>query len=369
MTDAPPLTEPSAAAPSGQPLLRVEDLRVTFDSPRGIVRAINGVSFTLEEGKTLAIVGESGSGKSVSARTIMNLLPSTATITGHIGFDDLDLRNVSKQRAKHLMGVDIAMVFQDPMTSLNPVKRIGAQLTESMKYHLGMSNKDATDRAVELLGKVGIPSPAQRIKQYPHELSGGMRQRVVIAIALACEPRLLIADEPTTALDVTVQKHILDLLGELQSEEGMSMILITHDLGVAAGRADDVAVMYAGRIVEKTSADQLFAESRHPYTDALLRSIPQVSQPSHTRLTPIPGRPPDLINLPDACSYAPRCRFAQAECLESVPEVQGVAGMHEFACFFPANTDRGREALATNVANGTTAAGLEIEGYMTGSSS
>ena len=366
MTDAPAVAEPGSSSPGGAPLLRVEDLRVTFAGPRGPVTAVNGVDFTLEEGRTLAIVGESGSGKSVTARTIMNLLPSTATTDGHIGFDGLDLRDVPKERSKHLWGVDIAMVFQDPMTSLNPVKRIGSQLTESMRFHLGLGRDEAKKRAITLLEQVGIPSPARRIRQYPHELSGGMRQRVVIAIALACEPRLLIADEPTTALDVTVQKHILDLLGDLQRDRGMSMILITHDLGVAAGRADEIAVMYAGRIVERTAADTLFTDSRHPYADALLRSIPKIAHPSHTRLEPIPGRPPDLIELPDACAYAPRCRFAQPRCLAGVPEVQGVAGMHEFACFFPANTDRGREALAANMAAGENATGLPVEGYARG---
>jgi peptide/nickel transport system ATP-binding protein len=252
------------------------------------------------------------------------------------------------------------------MTSLNPVKKCGEQIAETLRYHMGRSRRDALAEAEDLLGQVGLPDPAKRVDQYPHELSGGLRQRVVIAMALACEPSLLIADEPTTAVDVTVQRHLLNLLDKLREERGMSMILITHDLGVARGRCDDVAVMYAGRIVERSNTETLFSDSRHPYTDALLRSIPRIDQPSHTRLDPIPGRPPELINPPEQCAYAPRCRFAQADCMEAVPESQGVKGMQEFACFHPANTDRGREALASNVAAGETAAGLPVTGYAGG---
>ncbi len=246
------------------------------------------------------------------------------------------------------------------------MKKCGEQIAETLRYHLGHDKKTAWAEAEDLLSQVGIPEPAKRVDQYPHELSGGLRQRVVIAMALACQPSLLIADEPTTAVDVTVQKHLLDLLDRLRHERGMSMILITHDLGVAKGRCDEIAVMYAGRIVERSNPETIFGDSRHPYTDALMRSIPKIDQPSHTRLDPIPGRPPELINPPEQCAYAPRCRFAQPDCLEAVPDVQGVEGMHVFACFHPANTDRGREALAANVAAGETATGLHIEGYAGG---
>ncbi len=349
-----------------EPQLSVRDLSVRFPTTRGVVRALNGVSFDLEKGQMLGIVGESGSGKSVTAKTLMNLLPRTAEIEGEVTFEGKDVRALAASGQKHFWGVEMTMVFQDPMTSLNPVKKCGEQIAETLRYHMGRSRRDALAEAEDLLGQVGLPDPAKRVDQYPHELSGGLRQRVVIAMALACEPSLLIADEPTTAVDVTVQRHLLNLLDKLREERGMSMILITHDLGVARGRCDDVAVMYAGRIVERSNTENLFSDSRHPYTDALLRSIPRIDQPSHTRLDPIPGRPPELINPPEQCAYAPRCRFAQADCMEAVPESQGVKGMHEFACFHPANTDRGREALASNVAAGETAAGLPVTGYAGG---
>jgi peptide/nickel transport system ATP-binding protein len=349
-----------------EPQLSVRDLSVRFPTTRGVVRALNGVSFDLEKGQMLGIVGESGSGKSVTAKTLMNLLPRTAEVDGEVTFEGKDVRALAASGQKHFWGVEMTMVFQDPMTSLNPVKKCGEQIAETLRHHMGRSRKEALAEAEDLLGQVGLPDPAKRVDQYPHELSGGLRQRVVIAMALACEPSLLIADEPTTAVDVTVQRHLLNLLDKLREERGMSMILITHDLGVARGRCDDVAVMYAGRIVERSNTETLFSDSRHPYTDALLRSIPRIDQPSHTRLDPIPGRPPELINPPKQCAYAPRCRFAQSDCMESVPESQGVTGMHEFACFHPANTDRGREALAANVAAGQTAAGLPVTGYAGG---
>ncbi|MFT5201891.1 MAG: peptide/nickel transport system ATP-binding protein [Candidatus Aldehydirespiratoraceae bacterium] len=349
-----------------EPQLSVRDLSVRFPTTRGVVRALNGVSFDLEKGQMLGIVGESGSGKSVTAKTLMNLLPRTAEIEGEVTFEGKDVRALAAAGKKHFWGVEMTMVFQDPMTSLNPVKKCGEQIAETLRYHMGRSRKDALAEAEDLLGQVGLPDPKKRVDQYPHELSGGLRQRVVIAMALACEPSLLIADEPTTAVDVTVQRHLLNLLDKLREERGMSMILITHDLGVARGRCDDVAVMYAGRIVERSNTETLFSDSRHPYTDALLRSIPRIDQPSHTRLDPIPGRPPELINPPEQCAYAPRCRFAQPDCMEAVPESHGVKGMHEFACFHPANTDRGREALASNVAAGETAAGLPVTGYAGG---
>jgi peptide/nickel transport system ATP-binding protein len=349
-----------------EPQLSVRDLTVRFPTARGVVQALNGVNFDLEKGQMLGIVGESGSGKSVTAKTLMNLLPRTAEVEGDVTFEGRDVRQLAVEGQHHFWGVEMTMVFQDPMTSLNPVKKCGEQIAETLRYHLGRGKKEALAEAADLMGQVGIPEPNKRIDQYPHELSGGLRQRVVIAMALACQPSLLIADEPTTAVDVTVQRHILNLLDRLREERGMSMILITHDLGVARGRCDDVAVMYAGRIVERTATETLFADSRHPYTDALLRSIPRIDQPSHTRLEPIPGRPPELINPPVRCAYSPRCRFAQPDCLENIPDVHGVDGMHEFACFHPANTDRGRAALASNVAAGETAAGLHIGSYSAG---
>jgi peptide/nickel transport system ATP-binding protein len=342
--------------------LSVNDLRVRFPTSRGVVEAVNGVTFTLEKGSMLGIVGESGSGKSVTAKALMNLLPRTAEIDGKVRFDGEDVRAMAAAGSKHFWGVKMTMVFQDPMTSLNPVKKCGEQIAETLRYHLGYDKRAAMNTAADLLEQVGIPEPGRRVNQYPHQLSGGLRQRVVIAMALACEPDLLIADEPTTAVDVTVQKRILDLLDSLRKERGMSMILITHDLGVARGRCDDVAVMYAGRIVERAATETLFDQSRHPYTEALLRSIPRIDQPSHARLDPIPGRPPELIAPPVQCAFAPRCRYAQPDCLESVPKTEGLGESHEFACHHPANTPSGRDALAANVAAGVTATGLEI-GY------
>lgn len=351
-----------------EPLLRVNDLCVRFPTDRGVVQAVNGVSFDLEQGQTLGIVGESGSGKSVTAKTLMNLLPRSAEVDGSVVFDGRDVRELARRGEDHFWGVQMTMVFQDPMTSLNPVKRCGEQVAETLRYHLGYKRKRAMKEAIDLLEQVGIPEPAKRVRQYPHELSGGLRQRVVIAMALACQPRLLIADEPTTAVDVTVQKLLLDLLDGLRRDRGMSMILITHDLGVAKGRCDDIAVMYAGRIVERTDADTLFSDSRHPYTDALLRSIPRIDQPSHTRLDPIPGRPPVLINPPERCAYSPRCRYAQPDCLTAIPGLSGIPGVHSFACHHPANTERGAAALSANLEAGQTAAGLQIHPVKQGDS-
>ena len=352
------MAAPTAGVP--QPLLSVRDLHVRFPTERGTVNAVNGVSFDLHEGRTLAIVGESGSGKSVTARTLMNLLPRTALVSGDVSYDGQDVRVLAASGVKHFFGVKMTMVFQDPMTSLNPVKKVGEQIAETLRYHLGHARRQALKEAEDLLGQVGVPEPGRRLSQYPHELSGGLRQRVVIAMALACEPRLLIADEPTTAVDVTVQKHLLDLLDRLRRERGMAMILITHDLGVAHGRADDVAVMYAGRIVELADAQTLFFDMRHPYTEALMRSIPRIDDPVHCQLDPIPGRPPELIDPPDACAFAPRCIYAQPDCLEGTPELSGLVGLHRFACGHPTGTQRGTEALEINKAAGTTAAGLSI---------
>ncbi len=342
------------------PLLSVRDLHVRFPTERGTVNAVNGVSFDLYEGKTLAIVGESGSGKSVTAKTLMNLLPRSALVSGDVTYAGQDVRALAAAGTKHFFGVQMTMVFQDPMTSLNPVKRVGEQIAETLRYHLGRSRSEALEEAENLLEAVGMPEPARRVSQYPHELSGGLRQRVVIAMALACQPRLLIADEPTTAVDVTVQRHLLDLLDELRRDRGMAMILITHDLGVAHGRADDVAVMYAGRIVETADARTLFVDMRHPYTEALLRSIPRIDDPVHHRLDPIPGRPPELISPPDACAFAPRCLYAQADCLDGVPQLSGLVGLHRFACLHPTGTERGEAAATANRAAGVTVAGLPV---------
>lgn len=304
-----------------RPLLDVRNLRTVFHTSRGPLRAVDGVSFTVNQGETLGIVGESGSGKSVLMRTIMNLLPEQAVVDpkSEILYDGRDLRRLPRHEAKHFWGTEMAIVFQDPMTSLNPVKRIGVQITESLRFHLNLGRKEADERAIDLMDQVKIPDPRRRLSQYPHELSGGMRQRVLIAIALACEPRLLVADEPTTALDVTVQREILDLLAELQQKRGMALILITHDLGVVAGQADRVAVMYGGQMMELADTETLFSSVRHPYTEALLNSIPKLDQPSHTRLTVIGGRPPDMVHPPTGCRFAERCRYVTDDCRDEVP--------------------------------------------------
>ncbi|HEY1118466.1 MAG TPA: ABC transporter ATP-binding protein [Acidimicrobiales bacterium] len=345
------------------PLLQVEDLRTHFHTPRGRVRAVDGVSFDLRAGRTLGIVGESGSGKTVLARSIMGLLPRAhVERTGTIRYAGTDVSGYSQSEMRHVWGPQMAMVFQDPMTSLNPVMKVGRQITESLRYHLDMSKDEADALAVSLLTSVGIPEPEKRVKEYPHQLSGGMRQRVVIAIALACGPKLLFADEPTTALDVTVQAQILNLLDAQQRERFMAMVLVTHDLGVVAGRAHDIAVMFAGKIVEKASAAGLFSSMRMPYTEALLESIPKLEYRSHTRLASIPGRPPDLVSPPKGCNFAPRCRYAQELCLEEEPPlVPAEDPGHLYACHFPVGTEAGRQALARNEAEGRTPAQDETE--------
>jgi peptide/nickel transport system ATP-binding protein len=339
------------------PLLEVTDYRVGFRTERGLAKAVDGISFTLEQGKTLGIVGESGSGKSVLNRSIMGLVTSSHQIEqGSVKFKGQEIANNDRQ---DFWGKNMSMIFQDPMTSLNPVMRIGKQITEPIRKHLGLDKKAAIERAVELLTSVGIPEPAKRVNQYPHELSGGMRQRVMIAIALSAEPDFLVADEPTTALDVTVQKYILDLLNDLQAERRMAMTLITHDLGVARGRTDDIMVMYGGRVMEYAPTDTLFSEMRHPYTEALMASIPRLSYPKHTRLEPIPGSPPDIVSPPPGCRFAPRCKYAQPECIVSSPELSTWSN-HRWACFFPVGTDQGNAALERNEAAGVTAVGLPV---------
>ena len=344
------------------PTLVVEDLRTSFATDRGELKAVDGVSFSVNSGRTLGVVGESGSGKSATARSIMDLLPpGSSQSTGRILLDGRDVRALSRRESRHVWGVEASMVFQNPMTSLNPVIPIGRQIGEGLRYHRNLSREEAGRRARELLEQVGIADPDRRLREYPHQLSGGMRQRVMIAIALACEPKLLIADEPTTALDVTVQKQILDLLDRLRRRHRMAMILITHDLSVVANRTDDVIVMYAGRVVEKAPTQRLFTAMRHPYTKALFDSIPKVDHPSHTRLRIIQGRPPDLATLPTGCSFAPRCAHAQPRCLAEVPPLSGSGGAeHRFACFYPADSPEGEAAAAANRAAGRTAAGLRL---------
>lgn len=347
----------------GGTLLEVTDLKTHFLTPRGRVRAVDGVSLSLERGRTLGIVGESGSGKTVLSRSIMGLLPkSNVERTGSIKYEGNEISGYSQSEMQSVWGPEMAMIFQDPMTSLNPVMKIGRQITESLRYHLDMDKAEANELAVSLLKSVGIPEPAKRVKEYPHQLSGGMRQRVVIAIALACGPKLLFGDEPTTALDVTVQAQILNLLDAQQRERFMAMILVTHDLGVVAGRAHDIAVMYAGKVVEKASAKTLFSSMRMPYTEALLESIPKLEHKSHTRLASIPGRPPDLANPPGGCLFAPRCRYAQPQCLEEEPPlVEGDTPDHQYRCHFPVGTPAGDEALARNKADGRTIHADDVE--------
>ena len=340
---------PAGEAPC---LLDVQDLRTYFRTPRGVVKAVDGVSFDLDRGKTIGIVGESGSGKTVLSRSVMGLLPRSTTFhpTGKVMYDGKDLLTLPQKEMRDIWGEEVAMVFQDPMTSLNPVVKIGRQITEGLQHHLHMSKNDAKQAAIALLTSVGIPEPIRRLNQYPHELSGGMRQRVTIAIALACGPRLLMADEPTTALDVTVQAQILDLLQKQQRERFMAMVLVTHDLGVVAGRTDEIIVMYAGRVVEKAQTYDLFHDMKMPYTEALLKSIPRVTNKSHTRLQAIGGRPPDLVNLPKGCKFAARCPYVQDKCREEEPPLLPAADPgHEFRCWFPVGTPEGAEALAKNI--------------------
>ncbi|WP_396655754.1 ABC transporter ATP-binding protein [Microbacterium sp.] len=361
------------AAPRGRtarggsevPLLQIEDLRVWFETPRGQVRALDGVDLVLHAGQTLGVVGESGSGKSVMSRAVMKILAPNATVLegSRISLEGVDLAETSPKKQRHLWGVELAMVFQDPMTSLTPVMTVGKQLTETLRFHRGLDARAARAEAIRLLRLVGIPEPERRFDQYPHNLSGGMRQRVTIALAICCSPKLLIADEPTTALDVTVQQQILNLLDELQEQSGMGMILITHDLGVVAGRADHIAVMYAGRVVERAPTRQLFTAMRHPYTRALIDAIPKLEDPAHTRLAAIPGRPPVVIDPPPGCRFAPRCPSAQPRCLEETPVLETApdSAEHEVACFFPLGTAEGESARAANAAAGRNAAGTPVD--------
>ncbi|MBI5318123.1 ABC transporter ATP-binding protein [Bradyrhizobium sp.] len=317
-------------------LLSVEEVLVDLPTPRGNLRAVDRVNLTVGAGQTLGVVGESGCGKTMLSRAILQLLPKKAKLQGRVMFDGQDLVSLDRESLRKLRGRSLAVVFQDPMTSLNPVLTIGTQLIETLQEHLELDLAAARKRSVELLAAVGIPAPDQRLTQYPHQLSGGMRQRVAIAIALSCEPKLLIADEPTTALDVTIQAQILDLLAREQRRRHMAMILITHDLGVVAGRTDEVAVMYAGRVVERAPTPALFKKMRMPYTEALLAAIPKLDAAPHTVLPAISGRPPDPTRPIKGCSFSPRCRYAVARCHGEKPELtEAETPAHQYACFHP----------------------------------
>ena len=325
-------------APDGAPVLEVRDLHTIFQTTRGPVRAVDGVSLDLMAGETLGLVGESGSGKSVLGRTIMGLVTSGATtsVTGEVRIGGVDVHRLAARRRRALWGSQIAMVFQDPMSSLNPVRTIGAHLTDPLRLHLGLGRRAAADRAVTLLDRVGIPEARRRLDQYPHELSGGMRQRVMIAVALSCDPTILIADEPTTALDVTVQKQILDLLAELGAERQMATILVSHDLGAIEGRSDRVAVMYAGRVAEIAGTSVLFEAPHHPYAEALIGSVPDLTAAPHTLLRTIEGQPPDMANPPEGCRFAPRCPRSVDRCRHEAPELVDLeVAPRSVACHFP----------------------------------
>lgn len=324
-----------------EPLLQVNNLKTYFKTQDGIVKAVDGVSYYVHKGETLGIVGESGCGKSVSALSIMRLIPQPPgrIVGGEIIFDGEDLLSLSEDEMRHVRGNRISMIFQDPMTSLNPVLTICRQVSEALELHLGMDRASARERTLELLRMVGIPSAEKRLDDYPHQFSGGMRQRVMIAMALSCNPELLIADEPTTALDVTIQAQILDLINKLKRELGTAVIIITHDLGVVAGMSDRVVVMYAGHVVETADTYEIFGNPRHPYTLGLMRSIPRVDARERRKLNPIRGLPPDLIDLPDMCPFVPRCDYAQPRCEEGRPPLRTVGPNHQAACWFDINKE------------------------------
>ncbi len=342
------------------PLLDIQDLQTDIRLRHATVHALDGVSLTVEAGECLGIVGESGSGKTMTALSIMRLLPPGGRIIGgSITVGDVDIAALNDRAMRRIRGNEISMIFQDPMTSLNPTATIGDQIAETVILHRGADKKTALARAVEVLGLVGMPHPAERVRNYPHQLSGGMRQRVMIAMALACEPKLLIADEPTTALDVTIQKQILELLDDLRQRLGMAVILVTHDLGVIAGRADRAVVMYAGKVVETTTTAQLFANPRHPYTQALFDSLPEKAAEGTRRLYSIPGMPPDLTAPPPACRFAPRCRYVQDSCRASEPLLEDGGAGHLYRCFFPVGQD---EVGSAGAAAGAPAVGTGGDG-------
>ncbi len=338
-----------------QKLLEVNDLHVSFDTYAGEVQAVRGVSFYVDKGETIGIVGESGCGKSVTMQSMIKLIPMPPgrIKKGEVFFDGQDIAKLSDKELQRIRGSEIGMIFQDPMTSLNPTMIIGKQITEGLKRHQGLKGKAATDRAIEMLKLVGMPNPEKRIKQYPHEFSGGMRQRAMIAIALACNPKLLIADEPTTALDVTIQAQIIDLMQDLKKQLQTSIILITHDLGVVANMTERILVMYAGKIVEKGTSDDIFYRPKHPYTWGLLQSVPRLDADNKQELMPITGSPPDLFAPPKGCGFAARCKYAMKVCLENDPQLTACGEGHEAACWLlhpgapkvepPVNTTGGNE--------------------------
>jgi oligopeptide transport system ATP-binding protein len=321
-------------------LLDVQGLKTTFNTQDGVVRAVNGVSFGLNEGETLGVVGESGCGKSVTMLSILGLIPDPPgkVVEGKAIFFDRDLIKMKTDELRDIRGAQISMIFQDPMTSLNPVLTVGFQLKEALKWHLGMTDEQAENRSIELLEMVGIPNAEERINNYPHQYSGGMRQRVMIAMALSCSPQILIADEPTTALDVTIQAQITDLVKRLRDELGMAIIWITHDLGVVAGLADRVIVMYAGFIVEDAMVNELYENPLHPYTAALLRSLPRMDGSPGEKLENIEGVPPDLVNFPKGCPFAPRCKYVMDKCLEENPPLEEILPQHSAACWVSMET-------------------------------
>jgi peptide/nickel transport system ATP-binding protein len=339
------------------PLLEITDLRTEIRLKQATVHAVDGVSLHVEPGETLGIVGESGCGKTMTALSVMNLLPTGGRVTeGAIRLNGRQISGLDDEQMRQIRGNEIGMIFQDPLTSLNPTMTVGYQIAEAVRLHRGASKPEALDRAAEVLDLVGLPQPRERIGEYPHQFSGGMRQRVMIAMALACEPKLLIADEPTTALDVTIQKQILELIDDLRHRLGMSVILVTHDLGVIAGRADRVAVMYAGKIAETTDTGSLFANPRHPYSEALFHALPDKAAETRERLYSIPGIPPDLTNPPKGCRFAPRCRYATDRCREQEPPLAGEEPGHMFACFYPVGTPEASALGRADVTARSTAA-------------
>lgn len=321
-------------------LLEIKNLKTRFFTREGVIHAVNGISLYLNEGETLGLVGESGCGKSVSMLSVLRLIPQPPgrIVGGEVWFEGKDMLKISEDEIRKIRGNKIAMIFQDPMTSLNPVLTIGQQLGEPLMLHKGMSKKEAREESIRLLKTVGIPEAEKRIDDYPHQFSGGMRQRVMIAMALACSPKILIADEPTTALDVTIQAQIIDLVKRLRDEMGMAIIWITHDLGIIAGLAQRVNVMYAGFIIETAPVKKLYGDPRHPYTIGLLRSVPRVDAPVKEKLTPIEGLPPDLISLPPGCPFAPRCEYVVDRCLEENPPLELVDTDHSVACWVDVKT-------------------------------
>jgi oligopeptide transport system ATP-binding protein len=316
-------------------LLEVKNLATQFNTESGVVKAVDGITYEINEGETLALVGESGCGKSVSALSIMRLIPNPPgkITSGQVIFDGEDILTISDSDMRKIRGNRIAMIFQEPMTSLNPVLTIGKQITESLELHLNMDSTQAKDRAGDLLGQVGIPDGHARLNDYPHQFSGGMRQRVMIAMGLTCNPRLLIADEPTTALDVTIQAQILELIQGISKELGLAVLIITHNLGVVARYADRVNVMYAGKIIERGNADDIYANPKHPYTLGLIKSVPRLDQSKGDKLQPIEGMPPDLISLPAGCAFRARCKFSIDKCATDIPELTTVGNEHTAACW------------------------------------